>query len=167
MAELVEFDAKDYEGLTKISQHTTVRGIITQNGRLAMQCSRDGEYKIPGGGVEQGEDHITCLKREVAEETGLLVKAETVRLLVETEEKRRDLLHAEQIFQRHTYFYTCEVSGESVPLHLTESEIEKGFRFVWATPEEICLANEGGQNAKTMRDTEIIRRIRDGELKVD
>ncbi|MBR1390332.1 MAG: hypothetical protein IJ567_02600 [Lachnospiraceae bacterium] len=50
---------------------------------------------------------------------------------------------------------------------MTESEIEKGFRFVWATPEEICLANEGGQNAKTMRDTEIIRRIRDGELKVD
>lgn len=163
----ITFDEKDYEGLTQVCRRTTVRAIIMRDGKMAMQCSSEGEYKIPGGGIEENEDHAECLAREVAEETGMTVIKESIRPLVETEEVRRDLFRPEQIFQRHTYFYLCEVTEERNHLHLTKSEQEKGFYFTWATPEDICRANEIFTDARTVRDTEIVRRIADGRLKVE
>ena len=68
---LATFDAKDYQDTVGIYEKYTVRGIIMRDGKLAMQCSRDGEYKLPGGGVESGESRIDALVREVREETGL------------------------------------------------------------------------------------------------
>ena len=50
---LATFDARDYEGTTGIYEKYSIRAIIVRDGRLAMQCSREGEYKIPGGGQEQ------------------------------------------------------------------------------------------------------------------
>lgn len=162
----IVFDEKNYEGLREVCKRTTVRAIIMRDGKLAMQCSRDGEYKIPGGGIEEHEDHTECLIREVAEETGLTVVRESIRPLVETEEIRRDLFHPDQKFCRRTYFYVCEVTGEQKPLQLTESEKEKGFYFVWATPEEICRANAAFTDARTVRDTEIVKRIADGRISI-
>ncbi len=43
----------------------TVRAVILRNGKMVMQRSRDGEYKIPGGGLEKGEDIAAALYREV------------------------------------------------------------------------------------------------------
>ncbi|MGN0341771.1 MAG: NUDIX hydrolase [Roseburia sp.] len=163
----ITFDEKDYEGLTEVCKRTTVRAIIMRDGKLAMQCSNEGEYKIPGGGIEENEDHVECLVREVAEETGLTVIKESIRPLVETEEIRKDLFRPEQIFKRHTYFYVCDVTREKKPLQLTESEQEKGFYFTWATPEEICRANAAFTDARTVRDTEIVRRIGSGRLVVE
>ena len=47
------FDSKNYEDTVSVYEKYTVRGIIRRNGKFAMQCSKEGEYKIPGGGVEQ------------------------------------------------------------------------------------------------------------------
>ena len=68
---LATFDARDYEGTTGIYEKYSIRAIIVRDGRLAMQCSREGEYKIPGGGQEPGENYEQTLIREVKEETGL------------------------------------------------------------------------------------------------
>ena len=42
------------------------------------QCSQEGEYKIPGGGQEPGENYEQTLIREVKEETGLYVRPESI-----------------------------------------------------------------------------------------
>ena len=68
---LATFDARDYEGTTGIYEKYSIRAIIVRDGRLAMQCSQEGEYKIPGGGQEPGENYEQTLIREVKEETGL------------------------------------------------------------------------------------------------
>jgi 8-oxo-dGTP diphosphatase len=46
--------------------------------RAARWLSVAGHWFLPGGGVQHGEEPISCLRREVAEETGLTVKAATL-----------------------------------------------------------------------------------------
>jgi 8-oxo-dGTP diphosphatase len=50
--------------------------IFSQDGRVLLGKNKpggvyEGLWTIPGGGVEEGEDTITALKREIAEEVGL------------------------------------------------------------------------------------------------
>ena len=52
---LKKFDAQNYKDTTSVFEKYTIRGIIVRDGKIAMQCSKEGEYKIPGGGMEAGE----------------------------------------------------------------------------------------------------------------
>lgn len=42
-------------------------------GRVALVKVPYG-YHLPGGGIEEGEDHVSCLEREFLEETGCAVE---------------------------------------------------------------------------------------------
>lgn len=70
---LKKFDAQNYKDTTSVFEKYTIRGIIVRDGKIAMQCSKEGEYKIPGGGMEAGETYVEALAREVKEETGLFI----------------------------------------------------------------------------------------------
>ena len=48
---LKKFDAQNYKDTTSVFEKYTIRGIIVRDGKIAMQCSKEGEYKIPGGGM--------------------------------------------------------------------------------------------------------------------
>lgn len=76
---LFTLDKKDYTDDMPLVERYGVRAIIRQNGKIAMQRSSLGEYKIPGGGVEESESFEQALLREVREETGLQVKVETLK----------------------------------------------------------------------------------------
>lgn len=146
----------------------TVRAIIVRDGKLAMQRSRAGEYKIPGGGTEQQEDHIDTLCRETLEETGMKIISDSVRELGEIVELRCDKFEPEKKFERHTYYYACKVTDEIFPLALTESEKEKGFECVWETPENIYQANKDiCTSPYAMRDTLFIKMILDGLVNLE
>ena len=62
-----------------------------RDGKIAMQCSKEGEYKIPGGGMEKGETYVQALAREVKEETGLFILQEKAVELGEILEVRQDI----------------------------------------------------------------------------
>lgn len=53
-----------------VTARTGVRAVIWDNNKLLMMKSNRGNYKFPGGGMEDGEDEQTALKRELLEETG-------------------------------------------------------------------------------------------------
>ena len=55
---LKKFDAQNYKDTTSVFEKYTIRGIIVRDGKIAMQCSKEGEYKIPGGGMEAGETYV-------------------------------------------------------------------------------------------------------------
>ena len=82
---LKKFDAQNYKDTTSVFEKYTIRGIIVRDGKIAMQCSSDGEYKIPGGGMEAGETYVEALAREVKEETGLFIIPEKAVELGATE----------------------------------------------------------------------------------
>ena len=138
---LAVFDEKNYQNTVETYEKYSVRGIIMRDGKLAMQCSKEGEYKIPGGGLEDGEDYEQALIREVLEETGLHVKKESIRELGEIQEIRKDIFEEKKKYICHSLFYYCEVDGKQEPLHLTASEIAKGYEMKWASPEEVYQRN--------------------------
>lgn len=159
---LATFDARDYEGTTGVYEKYSVRAIIVRDGKLAMQCSRDGEYKIPGGGQEKGEDYIQTLIREVREETGLFVKEATICELGEIVELRRDIFDETKKYICHSLFYHCKVEDKQAELQLTPSEIAKGYEFRWAAPAEVYQRNILIEKDPWMvRDTAFVKMLMD------
>jgi ADP-ribose pyrophosphatase YjhB (NUDIX family) len=50
-----------------------VRGVIMQDNKLLIVKHKESQFMaLPGGHLEYGEDVITCLKRELIEELGVL-----------------------------------------------------------------------------------------------
>lgn len=139
---LATFDSKDYQDTVGVYEKYAVRGIVMRDGKLAMQCSRNGEYKIPGGGMEAGESRIQALVREVREETGLYVIEDAIVEIGEIVEMRRDIFDSAKKYICHSFFYYCEVEKERQDaLKLTASEVAKGYELKWATPQEIYQRN--------------------------
>ena len=57
-----------------------MRAIIVKDGKVALIKSlKENQYKFPGGGIEDGESHIDILIRETKEETGLIIKLNSIK----------------------------------------------------------------------------------------
>lgn len=66
----LEIDLKNYDENASLFFRTAVRGIIRRDGKYLLIHSKYGDYKFPGGGMEEGENQIDTLIREIKEETG-------------------------------------------------------------------------------------------------
>ncbi|SER96741.1 NUDIX hydrolase [Lachnobacterium bovis] len=141
MKKLLVLDSKNYTDDMPVFEKHAVRTIIVKENKIATQHGTAGDYKIIGGGIENGETYIDTIIREAREEAGLLVKRNSVKELGEIEEIREDLYQKNLKYVCHSYFYFCEVEDEMVETNMTLSEIKKGYHLCWATPEEIIDAN--------------------------
>lgn len=158
-------DNGDYTQDMPLIYTQTVRAVIMQDGKMVMQRSKTGEYKIPGGGLEEDENRLEALCREVMEEAGMEINLESVRDIGEVIELRADKFEPDKRFERHTYYYFCKVTGKRFPLMLTESERDSGFECVWETPEHIYECNkERCKSPCSIRDTLFIKMLLDGEI---
>ncbi|MBR4058491.1 MAG: NUDIX domain-containing protein [Lachnospiraceae bacterium] len=165
MKKLLVLDYKNYTEELPVYEKNTVRAIIMKDGKLAMQQSHTGEYKILGGVVEEGESHLTTILREVEEEAGMFVKADSLREIGVVEEKRLDVFHKNRIYHCLTYFYGCDVEDGVVPLKLTDSEVAKGYKLAWATPQQIVETNRALIKEKwKLRDTEFVNLLLEGKV---
>jgi len=52
----------------------SVKGVLVSDGRVLLLLNERGEWDLPGGRPDPGEDHRAALTREVREETGLAVE---------------------------------------------------------------------------------------------
>jgi len=52
----------------------SVKGVLIHRGCVLLLLNERGEWDLPGGRPDSGEDHRTALVREVVEETGLAVE---------------------------------------------------------------------------------------------
>lgn len=165
MRVLACFDEKNYEDAVKVYEKYNIRGIIVKDGKLAMQRSFAGEYKIPGGGVEPGESYEEALSRELLEEVGLVLVKDSMKELGEITEIRKDIFEPDTKYVCHSLFFACKVTDERFPIHPTESEIKRGYHLEWATPEDICHTNEVmGNEPWIKRDTVFINMILHGQI---
>lgn len=107
------------------------RGIILkENGQIAIFYKKNkNEYKLPGGGIDDGEKPEDAFRREIMEETGCEIK--NIRLIGITEE-----LKSFDNFQQISYVFIAQVVAISNKLNLTQKEINEGGCLVWLTPEE-------------------------------
>ncbi|GEM_PF-470168 len=104
--------------------------LLDDRGRMAlMHVARDDYHKLPGGGIEAGEDVYEALRRELREEAG--AEAEIVRELGMTVEYVADHLR-----KQFSYAYEARLVGSPTMPELTASERAAGFAPIWVTPEE-------------------------------
>ena len=124
---LFEIDKKDYDPDGEVFSRPSARAIIIQDGKIAVIYSRKNKfYKIPGGGVEAGEDNISAMIREVKEEVGLTVKPETVKEFGYVHRIQRG--KHEPVFIQDNFYYLCSVEdGQELPQY---SDAEKREEFV-------------------------------------
>ena len=140
MRSLFEIDTKDYDPDGTTAIRPSVRGIIIKNNRLAMIHSLKYDYyKFPGGGIEQGEDHIDTLIREVAEESGLQVIPDTVREYGWVHRIQKGT--KEDVFIQDNYYYLCSAETETVFQNLDDYENEEQFTLEWVFPETVLETN--------------------------
>jgi 8-oxo-dGTP pyrophosphatase MutT (NUDIX family) len=52
----------------------SVKGVLIHRDRVLLLLNERGEWDLPGGRPDPGEDHRAALEREVREETGLSVE---------------------------------------------------------------------------------------------
>ena len=116
----------------------TARAVLIddQNRIALMHIAKFNTYKLPGGGVDPGEDLDSALHREILEETGCTSrKLSEIGITIE----KRDRWHLFQI--SHCYLAQVVSLGNS---NLTEEEISAGFSLKWiqGAEEVIKLINQ-------------------------
>lgn len=112
-------------------QRRGARGIILNDkGEVAiLNKANKNEYKLVGGGIEEGEDPETAFKREALEEAGCEVEIDQC-LGLAREEKSQDN------FIQESYIFLAHVVNDTDELHLTEKEKDEGARLIWLEPAE-------------------------------
>lgn len=110
---------------------TAARAIVKdkENKIALLVVGRDKYYKLPGGGIEEGEDMMAGLERECQEEIGCNIEVTgevgyTVEYWKEDDEKQT------------SYCYVANVVGEKGSPDFTESEKERDFSVIWVSYEE-------------------------------
>lgn len=108
------------------------RGIVVnERGEIALlRVSRDGHYKLPGGGIDSGEDVETAFRRECLEEIGCDVNDITpIGIVIEY----RKFLHLKQV----SHCFIAKSRGVAQPPQFTDHEIERGFEPpIWVSIDE-------------------------------
>lgn len=108
-----------------------VRSIaFNEDGKIPLlNVSKKNYHKLAGGGMEEGEDVITALKREMLEEVGANIEdLKEIGVIVEYRNKAKLL--------QFSYYYKSKIMGELVETAYTEEEKNNGFMLEWKTLEE-------------------------------
>ena len=129
-----------------------------------MHFAATGSYKLPGGGIDEGEDTIAALHREIREETGY--KITDIKELGEVIEYRY-FCGMHQV----SYCYTATAT-QFVGTQLTQKEQDGGMELQWfdTIPQAIATIESGhqvdedgspiGLKMMILRDTAILKTLK-------
>jgi ADP-ribose pyrophosphatase YjhB (NUDIX family) len=111
------------------------RAVVTDDdGAVAiMHAKVNGYYKLPGGGIDEGEEVLDALHREIREEVGVKIRVTGEIGIVE---EHRDFIPMNQT----SYAYLATVDGKKGQPDYTEEELAAGFEIVWAQDIDAAIA---------------------------
>ena len=123
----IDITGNNYLGSFSFSR-TTCRAIIIKDGKILLSYeTKTNTYMIPGGGIEKNETDSLAVIREVAEETGYLIKPKEL------------VLEIDEYYENKKYinkYFCAEIVGKT-ERKLTEEETRNGLEPTWLSIEEI------------------------------
>ena len=147
MKTLAAYDRKDYEPSWPRYIDQNTRAIIFKGEKIALLNHKAGNmYLFPGGHVGERETLTDSLIREVKEETGLIVKPQSINEFGIITLIQKDIKKADCIFEICDYYYTCDVEDYTVELNMTDDEKEKGYQLEFIDIDEAIFVNEQSIN---------------------
>ncbi|MEI6396628.1 MAG: NUDIX domain-containing protein [Candidatus Taylorbacteria bacterium] len=119
------------EEAEKFSVREASRAIVFDDNKMValLHATNYGYHKLPGGGIEKGEDPETAMKRECVEEIGCTVKVISELGKILEYRKKYNL-------RQTSYCYIAEVVGKKGAPNLMEDEMEEGFQTIWMPLKE-------------------------------
>ena len=112
------------KGCSNYRKRGAARAVLKKGNEIALlHVKNHNYYKLPGGGIDDGETIIEALNREILEETGC-----TSRISQELGEIFEERSHV-GVYQT-SYCFIAEVIEEGTP-KFTEKELGDGFELVW------------------------------------
>lgn len=151
---------------TDISLRVAARAIIMNGNKLLMVHNNKGDYKFPGGGIKEGEEHELAVAREVLEETGYIVKNIESKVGL-TIERRMDTQEENTLFEMSSHYYLCNVLEEKKEQALDDYEAELDFKPIWISTEEAIqcnerlIANNEDKNPWVVRELYVLKRLKE------
>ena len=136
ITEITDKEILGTDELSSAEPRYTARAIL-KNGNLyaVMYAKKFNLYSLPGGGIDDGEDIITALKREILEETGCTCG--NIAELGIVKENR-----ASADYTQCSYYFVVEADSVGMP-QLTDAEKNNKTELQWHTlTDTIKLIND-------------------------
>lgn len=143
------------------------RGIILKGDEILMlYTQRYDDYTLPGGGIDEGEDHIQGLIRELTEETGAQ-NIRNIKAFGLYEEYRPWYKDDFDIMQMKSYCFTCDIDEQLGETSLESYEVKNGMTAVWINVHDAIehnldtIKNSDKKGMSIERETFLLSLIRD------
>lgn len=150
----------------KAVSREAARAIISEGDQVLMVYSPvNKDFKFPGGGIKEYENHKETLLREIREECGVILSdiSDEFGFVVEYARPREADY---DVFKQISYYYLCRVNPSFVGQNLDEYEQQLGFRPEWVNIDEALKQNNailtgvfGEPPRWTKRDTYVLKRL--------
>jgi len=127
--------------LTLIERHAARAIVLRGDDILLLYTERYHDYSLPGGGIDDGEDEIQGLIRELQEETGAQ-NIRNVQPYARYDEYRPWYKSDADIIHMISHCYTCEIDDELGDTAFESHEVSNGMKPVWVNIHEAIAHNE-------------------------
>ncbi|EKO3429372.1 NUDIX domain-containing protein [Vibrio fluvialis] len=149
----------------RILQRKAARAIVLDGEDILMlYTERYYDYTLPGGGVDEGEDILQGMVRELEEETGAQ-NIHNIKPFGLYEEFRPWYKDDADVMHMVSYCFTCKIDRELGDTNYEDYEIKNGMKPVWInirdaiTHNELTMAESEKKGMSIERETFLLRLI--------
>lgn len=157
-------DVLPLENKTQFHRRAARAIVVREAQILLLFTERYHDYSLPGGGIDDHEDEIEGLIRELSEETGAQ-NVRNIRAFGAYEEFRPWYKPDYDVVHMVSYCYWCDIDDELGAVSLEDYEVKNGMKPVWVNIHEAIahnretIANSDKQGLSIERETYLLERI--------
>ncbi len=126
---------------TLIERHAARAIVVKGEQILLLYTQRYHDYSLPGGGIDEGEDEIAGLIRELKEETGAQ-GVRNVKAFARYDEYRPWYKHDADIIHMISHCYVCDIDEALGDTAFESHEVSNGMTPLWMNIHEAINHNQ-------------------------